>query len=85
MSAAAHKPNALTLVLDLTSRLATDYPTVPLEIITSCVQNATAAVRLFGDDATTAMSTVDALVRADLGAIVSETPYGAELPAALAS
>lgn len=85
MSAAAHKPNALTLVLDLMSRLTTDYPGLPLELVTGCVQRSTAAVRLFGEDASTAMSTVEALARADLDGIVNETAYGTEMPTALAS
>jgi hypothetical protein len=86
VSVAARKPNALTLVLDLTNRLAADYAAVPVEMITSCVQHATSAVRLFGDDVADVMATVESLARADLSAIMRESPVGARTRAsALAS
>ncbi len=82
--AAAAKPNALSLVLDLTRRLAADYAALPLDVITSCVQSATSAVRLFGEDLADAIATVETLARADLTAVESEAAFAAA-PAALAS
>ncbi len=81
---AAAKLNALSLVLDLTHRLATDYGALPLDVITSCVQGATSAVRLFGEDLAEAIATVETLARADLTAIESEAAF-AHTPTALAS
>ncbi len=80
---ASTKPTALSLVLDLTSRLAADYATLPLEVITSCVQAAAGAVELFGEDVVDQIATVETLARAELSAVRTELApaTGARVPA----
>lgn len=81
---AVRRPNALALVLDVTRRLAEDFTTVPLPMVSRCVQRATNAVRLFGEDISAAIDVVERIAREDLTVIVEQRADGAPAPAALA-
>lgn len=70
--AAVRRPNALSLVLDLTRRLAEDYPSAPLPVVSRCVQRAASAVRLFGEDLKSGMDVVERIAREDLTVITTE-------------
>lgn len=84
MAGAVRRTNPLALVLDVTRRLAEDFATVPLAVVSRCVQSATNAVTLFGEDVRSAMDVIERVAREDLTAI-AEQAHGPTRPAALAS
>lgn len=63
------RPNPLALVLDLTRRLAEEFDTVPLPMVTRTVRSATEATRLFGEDISESLDTIERIAREDLVAI----------------
>jgi hypothetical protein len=63
------RPNPLTLVLDLTRRLAEEFDIVPIPMVTRAVRSATEATRLFGDDISDSLDTIERIAREDLIAI----------------
>ena len=66
------QPKPVTTGLDLTHRLAEDYAALPLATVARCVESATGAVRLFGEDVSSATDTVEKLARADLDALAEQ-------------
>jgi hypothetical protein len=63
------RPNPLALVLDLTRRLAEEFDTVPIPMVTRTVRAAAEATRLFGEEISGSMDTIERIARADLAAI----------------
>ena len=68
---AVNRPNPLNLLLDLTRRLAEDYHTVPIPMVTRVVKAAAEATQLFGDDIEASLATIERIAREDLAAIRS--------------
>jgi hypothetical protein len=66
-------------VLELTRRLAEEFDTVPLPMVTSSVKSAVAAVRLFGDDVVASIDTIEQLAREDLLALQATAAEQAEV------
>jgi hypothetical protein len=64
-----HRPNPLALVLDLTRRLAEEFDSVPIPMVTHTVKAATEATRLFGEDIAASLDTIERIAREDLIAI----------------
>ena len=65
----ARRPNPLDLVIDLTRRLAEEYDSVPIPMVTRTVRSATEAARLFGEDIAASLDTIERIAREDLVAI----------------
>ena len=63
------RPTALAVLLDLAKRLAEEYDTVPLAQVSQSVKAAADAARLFGEDVTTALPTIERLAREDLAVL----------------
>ena len=63
------RPNPLALVLDLTRRLAEEFETVPIPMVTRTVRSATEATQLFGEDISASLDTIERIAREDLVAI----------------
>jgi hypothetical protein len=63
------RPNPLALVLDLTRRLAEEFDSVPIPMVTQTVRSATEAARLFGEDVADSLDTIERIAREDLAAI----------------
>jgi hypothetical protein len=63
------RPNPLTLVVDLTQRLAEEFDSVPIPLVTRTVRSATEATRLFGEDIASSLETIERIAREDLIAI----------------
>lgn len=66
---AVRRPNPLALVLDLTRRLAEEFDTVPIPMVTRTVRSAAEATQLFGDDVADSLDTIERIAREDLVAI----------------
>ncbi|MDQ1706517.1 MAG: hypothetical protein QOF18_2883 [Frankiaceae bacterium] len=66
---AVRRPSPLALVLDLTRRLAEEFDTVPIPMVTSSVKEAVAATKLFGDDVASSLRTIEQIAREDLIAV----------------
>ena len=66
---AVRRPSPLTLVLDLTRRLAEEFDSVPIPMVTSTVKAAAEATRLFGEDVAASLETIERIAREDLIAI----------------
>ena len=66
---AVRRPNPLALVLDLTRRLAEEFDSVPIPMVTSSVKAAVAATALFGEDVADSLTTIEQIAREDLGAV----------------
>jgi len=62
-------PNPLARVLDLTRRLAEEFDTVPIPMVTHAVRSAAEAAQLFGDDIARSIDTVERIAREDLEAV----------------
>jgi hypothetical protein len=58
-------------VLDLTRRLAEEFDSVPIPMVTSAVRNAVQAAELFGGDVTASLDTIERLAREDLTALAA--------------
>jgi hypothetical protein len=65
----AARPSSPTLVLDLARRLAEEFDSVPLPMVSRAVKAATEAARLFGEDVASALATIEQLAREDLVAL----------------
>jgi hypothetical protein len=65
----ARRPNPLALVIDLTRKLAEEFDTVPIPMVTHTVRSATEATRLFGEDIPASIDTIERIAREDLIAI----------------
>ena len=76
------RPNPLALVLDLTRRLAEEFDTVPIPMVTRAVRSAADATQLFGDDIATSLDTIERIAREDLVALRETTDEQSELAAA---
>lgn len=63
------RPNPLSLLLDLTRRLAEEFHTVPIPMVTRVVKSAAEATQLFGDDVAASLGTIEKIAREDLAAI----------------
>ena len=63
------RTNPLALVLDLTRRLAEEFDTVPIPMVTQAVRSATEATRLFGEELPGSLETIESIAREDLVAI----------------
>jgi hypothetical protein len=63
------RPNAPALVLDLARRLAEEFDTVPLPMVSRAVSAAAEAARLFGEDVAEALATIEQIAREDLVAL----------------
>ena len=63
------RPTPLAVMLDLAKRLAEEYDTVPLAQVSRSVKAAADAARLFGEDATTALPTIERIAREDLAVL----------------
>ena len=63
------RPNALAVMLDLAKRLAEEFDTVPLAQVSRAVKAAAEAVRLFGEDVTAALPTIERIAREDLAVL----------------
>ena len=63
------RTNPLALVLDLTRRLAEEFDTVPIPMVTRAVRSATEATQLFGEDVAESIDTIEQLAREDLVAL----------------
>ncbi|HET6818011.1 MAG TPA: hypothetical protein VFH66_12370 [Mycobacteriales bacterium] len=77
----ARRPNPLALVLDLTRRLAEEFDTVPIPMVTRTVRAATEAARLFGEDIAESLDTIERIAREDLLAIRDAADEQSELAA----
>jgi hypothetical protein len=63
------RPSPLALVIDLTRRLAEEFDSVPIPMVTHTVRAATEATRLFGEDISASIDTIERIAREDLIAI----------------
>jgi hypothetical protein len=63
------RPDPKKLILDLTRRLAEEFDSVAIPLVTTAVNSAVSAVTLFGDDIAESMDTVERIAREDLLAI----------------
>jgi hypothetical protein len=63
------RPNPLALVLELTRSLAEEFDTVPIPMVTHTVRAAAEATRLFGEDVSASIDTIERIAREDLVAI----------------
>ena len=63
------RSNTVALVLDLARRLAEEFDTVPLPMVSRAVKAAAEATALFGDDVASSLTTVERLAREDLVAL----------------
>ncbi|HET7530285.1 MAG TPA: hypothetical protein VFJ98_04925 [Mycobacteriales bacterium] len=59
----------MALVLDLTRRLAEEFDSVPLPMVTRIVRSAADATQLFGEDVPSSIGTIERIAREDLTAI----------------
>jgi phage-related minor tail protein len=66
---AVRRTDSLSLLLDLSRRLAEEFDTVPIPTVTSAVKSAAAATQLFGDDVASSLDTIEQLAREDLVAV----------------
>ena len=66
---AVRRPNPLTLVLDLTRRLAEEFDSVPIPMVTRAVRSAAGASQLFGEDLAASLETIERIAREDLVAV----------------
>lgn len=76
------RPNPLALVLDLTRRLAEEFDSVPIPMVTRAVRSATDAAKLFGEDIAASLETIERIAREDLLAIRDATDEQSQLAAA---
>lgn len=60
---------SVALVLDLARRLAEEYDSVPLPMVSRSVKAATEATTLFGEDVSASLETIERIAREDLAAI----------------
>ena len=63
------RPNALAVMLDLAKRLAEEFDTVPLAQVSRAVKAAAEATRLFGEDVSEALPTIERIAREDLAVL----------------
>jgi hypothetical protein len=63
------RPNPLSLVLELTRRLAEEFDSVPIPMVTGTVRAAADAAQLFGEDIAASLPTIERIAREDLVAI----------------
>jgi hypothetical protein len=63
------RPNPLARVIDLTRRLAEEFDTVSIPMVTQTVRSATEAAQLFGEDIADSLDTIERIAREDLVAI----------------
>lgn len=63
------RPNPLGLVLDLARRLAEEFDSVPLPMVSRAVKAAAEAATLFGEDVAASLAMVERLAREDLAAL----------------
>jgi hypothetical protein len=68
------RTNAVAAVLELASRLAEEYDTVPLPMVSRAVKAAAEAARLFGEDVVAALPTIERIAREDLQALRESSP-----------
>lgn len=74
------RPSSPALVLDLARRLAEEFDSVPLPMVSRAVNAAAEAAKLFGEDAASALATIEQIAREDLVALRDAT---AEVPLAV--
>lgn len=66
---AVRRPSPLALVLDLTRRLAEEFDTIPLSMVSTTVKSAVSAAQLFGNDISSSLDTIEQIAREDLNAL----------------
>jgi phage-related minor tail protein len=76
------RPKPFDLVLEMTQRLAEEFATVPLPMVTSAVRSAVAAAKLFGNDISASLDTIEQIAREDLVALRETAAEQALLAAA---
>lgn len=76
------RPKSVDHVLELTRRLAEEFNTVPVPMVTTSVRSAVSAVRLFGDDVVRSLGTVEQIAREDLIALRDAAAEQAEVATA---
>ena len=76
------RPNPLALVLDLTRRLAEEFDSVPIPMVTRTVRSAADATQLFGEDVPSSLETIERIAREDLVAIRDAAEEQSRLAAA---
>jgi hypothetical protein len=72
------RPDPQDLVLDLARRLAEEFATVPIPMVTSAVRAAVSATALFGDAVAASLDTIERIAREDLLAIRAAAAEQAE-------
>jgi hypothetical protein len=77
----AARPARLEPVLDLARRLAEEFDTVPLPMVSRAVKSATQAIELFGDDLAESLPTIERIAREDLMALRDTAAEQALTPA----
>jgi hypothetical protein len=63
------RETSVALVLDLARRLAEEFDSVPLPMVSRSVKSATEAATLFGEDVSASIDTIERIAREDLGGI----------------
>ena len=63
------RPNSLTLVVDLTRRLAEEFDTLPIPTVTTAVRSAANAATLFGSGVAGSLELIEKIAREDLIAV----------------
>jgi hypothetical protein len=63
------RPKKLEPVLDLARRLAEEFDSVPLPMVSRAVKSAAQATALFGDKAADSLATIERIAREDLIAL----------------
>ena len=74
------RPSSPALVFDLARRLAEEFDSVPLPMVSRAVKAAAEAAKLFGEDVASALATIEQIAREDLVALRDAT---AEVPLAV--
>jgi hypothetical protein len=63
------RSDATSMVLDLARRLAEEFDSVPLPMVSRAVRAAADAARLFGDEVVESLATIERIAREDLTTI----------------
>jgi len=74
------RSDAVSLVLDLARRLAEEFDTVPLPLVSRAVKAAAEAARMFGEDVSASLATIESIAREDLVALRDATQAGSTPP-----
>jgi hypothetical protein len=78
------RSDAVALVLDLARRLAEEFDTVPLPLVSRAVKAAAEAALMFGEDVAASLATIESIAREDLVALRDATTQAGSTPPSLA-